>query len=194
MAAALKQVSLRVLLEIWLWRHGALWPLAAALLLTAAALELFVHEQLQKRLSATSHELQAVERESRNAPKTVIQPREDVRAKLAASASAEASIARMIELAQAQGIVLAQADYQSRQLPAGAISQLQIMQPVRATYPQLRKYVEAVLRELPNASLESISARREGVGQPQLEAKLSWSVWSVAATAPSADVKERPRP
>lgn len=86
-------------------------------------------------------------------------------------------VRKMATLAQHQQLVLVQGDYSSQFHSTTQATQVQINQPIRGTYPQLRRYIEAVLRAVPNASLDQITARRENVGQSQLEARLRWSVW-----------------
>jgi hypothetical protein len=169
--------GLRVRCDILLWRHGWIWPLAAALVLAAWALD-----RQADRSQRHAGELRAALHSG-----AMAQPRADeaapgrraglVPAELAAAPDVATSVARMLALAQAAGLEIAQAEYLHGEVAELRLPRTQITQPVRATYPQLRRYLESVLRELPHASLDHVAARRESVGQGQLEVRLQWSLW-----------------
>lgn len=179
----------RVRLETWLWRHGFAWPVAAVLAAVALGLYLGVERAHQAGLADLRA---AAAAQSSGKPQPEREPTsaaDDLRELIASSAPADQVLARIAQIARAEGIVLPQGDYQQRVVQHTSFVQLQVVQPVRATYPQLRRYVEAVLRTVPNASLEQLAARRDNVGQPQLEARVRWSIW-----LPQAPKQERPTP
>jgi hypothetical protein len=177
--------GLRVRCEIFLWRHGWLWPLVAALWLAAWTLDHHARQAASQtaRLEFAVRALPAAPaREAAVPPPRHAFP---LPAEIAAAPDVTAAVERMLALAQAAGIELAQADYQHAGHPALQLTQTQIAQPLRASYPQLRRYLESVLRELPHASLDQVSARRDTVAQGQLEVRLKWSLWGPApASAP----------
>ncbi|MFD0668900.1 hypothetical protein ACT80S_14365 [Ramlibacter sp. MAHUQ-53] len=112
---------------------------------------------------------------------------QDLQALLAAAPEPQAQLRTLAARAEAAQVQLARADYQRRAVPGVPLVQWQVSQPVRARYPQLREYIEAVLRALPTASLDQVSMRRESVGADELEARLRWSLWlpgPVAALVP----------
>lgn len=191
------QVSLRAAVEIWLWRRGWAWPVVGLLALVAVMSYALVLQPRRAQLAEVDAGLErarlAAHRDAASANTASTQI--DARAVILASPPADRLVARMVELAQAEGIALPQSEYQQRAMPDAQLVQVQVTQPVRATYPQLRRYIEAVLRALPNASLDQLGARRENVGQPQLEARLRWSLWLPrAAISPGAAGQERPTP
>jgi hypothetical protein len=186
-ATAMRLAGVR--LRIWLWRHGFAMPLAAALLVAAALLHWSVavpadeqarawhsHADRAAALRGTPPQPDAIDDKARLIA---------LRAALPPPASAMPLVRRMAALAEAQQIAVQQADYQQQAHPALQVTQWHITQPVRATYPQVRRYIESVLRAIPNASLDQVTVRRDNVGQSQLEVRLRWSLW-VQAPAPDA--------
>lgn len=167
-------------LEIWLWRHGWSWVLALLVALVTVGLQQGALKPARAALaSAQDHA-----RDRARAPVEIRPPQPSLahlQEPLRTAPPAPELARKMAALAQAHGVVASQADYQANAHPGLGLSQLQVTQPVRATYPQFRRYVEAVLREVPSASLDHVSARREHVGQGQLEVRLRWSFWQAVA-------------
>jgi hypothetical protein len=139
-------------------------PLHATLAATQA--------ELAREQSATATQRDQVE------PMSEAQELAALQALLRASPEAPELVRRMSALAQAERISLQQGDYQQQMHSTTRLVQVHVTQPVRASYPQLRRYVESVLRTMPNASLDQVAARRENVGQAQLEVRLRWSFWT----------------
>ena len=182
--------GLRLRGEIFLWRRGWIWPLAVALWLGAFALD-HRARQADERIASLEASLRAlpIARSSPAATLPVHRP-DALPTEALAAPDVPASVARMLALAQSAGIELAQAEYQHAAHPTLQLVQTQVVQPVRASYPQLRRYLESVLRELPHASLDHVSARRDNVAQGQLDVRLQWSLWGAAPLAlPTANGK-----
>jgi hypothetical protein len=188
----------RAAIEIALWRHGWVWLLTSALLCATASTYFLQLRPRQIASTLLDQELAHMRRtittrsEAASMPAVQSEPQrlislQDV---LRHSPKAGEIVRRMVTLAQAENIHLAQSDYQRRFHDGIQVSQVQITQPVRATYPQLRRYTEAVLRGMPQVSLDQVTVRREAVGQIQVEARLTWSLWTQAA----APVISAPRP
>lgn len=179
----LTAVSLpRTRMQILLWRHGWAWPAAAVLASVAGALHWMALQPLRATLAAAhaelAHTLSAAS--AKHAPVEAVSEEQTLaalQAVLRASPEPAELVRKMAALAQAEQIALHQGEYQQQQHATTRLVQVHVTQPVRATYPQLRAYVESVLRNLPNASLDQVAARRENVGQGQLEARLRWSFW-----------------
>jgi hypothetical protein len=188
---ALTFAGLRTATEIALWRHGWAWLLAAVLAGIAALGYLAVLQPSRQVLGAAQREL-AEQRKGPEAPPpgsssnhaldSQQQRLQALRAALSPSQNTGELVRRMVALAQAEQINLAQSDYQQQVNKGIGVTRVQISQPVRASYPQLRRYVEAVLQAIPNASLDQVMAKRDSVAQAQVEARLKWSLWSYAAT------------
>lgn len=183
---------LRTRLQILLWRRGWAWPVALSLLAAAGTMHWMVLQPLRATLAATRAEL-AQEQATANTRPAPAEPLSEgqelaaLQAVLRASPEPAELVRKMAALAQAEQITLQQGDYQQQVHTATRLVQVHVTQPVRANYPQLRRYVESVLRTIPNASLDQVAARRENVGQAQLEVRLRWSFWIQKEQAGQAD-------
>jgi hypothetical protein len=172
----------RTRLQIVLWRRGWAWPVAALLLIATGALHWLVLQPLRATLATARAEL-IHEQSTASVNPAPVEPLSEgqelaaLQAVLRASPETAELVRTMATLAHAEQITLQQGDYQQQLHATTRLVQVHVTQPVRASYPQLRRYIEAVLQTIPNASLDHVAARRENVGQAQLEARLRWSFW-----------------
>jgi hypothetical protein len=186
----------RVCAEIALWRHGWAWPLAFTLLAGAIAIWLFWLEPARRERDraraelAQEHAVVAGAISPKAAAPDARQKLEALQDMLRRSPDSAQLVRKMAVLAQAELIALAQSDYQQQAITTG-VSRVQVTQPVRASYPQLRRYIESVLRDVPNASLDQVVAHRENVGLGQVEARLKWSLWIARPLGPAGDEPAR---
>lgn len=174
----------RAMAGIAVWRHGWAWPAAACLAAAAAALYGWAapdaHHALaraQAGLAEATAQARALRQRPAPAASDDTGRIRDVAALVQAAPGATAIAARMSALAQAQGLNLAQADYQYEVNRTAQLVHVQVTQPLKSSYPGIRRYAEAVLRSTPNASLDQIQVRRDGVAQTDVEARLKWSLW-----------------
>lgn len=174
----------RAMAGIAVWRHGWVWPAAACVAAAAAALYGLAlpdaHNALL-RAQAGLAEATAHARALRQRPAPAASDDsgrvQNVAALVQAAPGATAIVARMSALAQAQGLNLPQADYQYEVNRTAQLVHVQVTQPLKSSYPGIRRYAEAVLRSTPHASLDQIQVRRDGVAQADVEARLKWSLW-----------------
>ena len=186
----------RIKAQIALWRHGWAWPLSLLIGLGATAVYGAVLQPMRETLMATQAELAREQSAiaSRSDPIEVASESQQLaalRATLRESPEPAELVRRMAALAQVEQITLPQGEYRHQIHGAPQVVQIHVIHAVRTSYPQLRRYVEAVLRTIPNASLDQIAARRENVGQSQLEVRLHWSLWLPAAAVGYAGDLER---
>lgn len=186
-------VRWRARAEIAMWRHGWAWAVGAVLALTATGAWLLLLQPLQQARDAALLDLAQTHRaraaQISSGPSVALDDRASLLALqtlLQQGPEAGQIVRRMITLARAEQITLAQADYQQQANAGIGVTRVQITQPVHATYPQLRRYIEAVLAATPNASLDQVVAKRDNVGQTQVEARLKWSLWIAPPATPSA--------
>jgi hypothetical protein len=78
---------------------------------------------------------------------------------------------RLYGLARASGLDLLQGDYRVESQRAGLVS-YRITLPVRGSYPQLRRFVGAVLKDMPIASIDTLKFERKKSADSQLEAQV----------------------
>lgn len=178
--------------QVLLWRFGWACPLAAVALAAAVLFHVAAFVPARTALVEAGTELaQASLRRQAAAPVVVPVTEEQqlraLQATLRQDVETTELIRRLGELARAEQIALAQGEYQQQLHPGTRLLQLQVTQPVKAAYPQLKRYIENVLRTMPNASLDQINARRDNVGQSQLEVRLRWSFWIHSPGAPARE-------
>jgi Tfp pilus assembly protein PilO len=74
--------------------------------------------------------------------------------------------------ASADGIKLETGEYALQRAQLGRLNQYRITFPIKATYPQVRKFMADVLASAPAIALDSLQMRRENVGDGTVEARL----------------------
>jgi len=192
-AGLVRLLRLRLAGQIWLWRHGWQWPVVAWLLASGAAAlyygagqvaaEARAAAELEQRLAALPAPAAAAE-----APKAAASANATSRADLPADPLAmhrpfSEEVRRLYALANREHVAILQADFVDSQSGGdghAALRRLEISLPTQTTYPQLRRFVEAALLELPNASLDSLSFKRNQVSSPLVDVEMHWSLWSTA--------------
>jgi len=176
----------RVRAELFVWRHGWVWMGTLGLLLAAAVLQVAVLRPLQARRMAAQEDLRTLATPGLAQP-AAARPSDPVATGFTAldvldrslrpQADAAVQVRRVYRIAARHGLAIGQASFQHSVEPQVGIDHVQITLPLNAAYPPLRRFVEDVLRELPNASVDQLSLKRNQVGQTQLEARLRLSIW-----------------
>lgn len=176
----------RLQLEVALWRNGWVWLLIAAMAVAALTGWLWWWPEQQRNLASLqmSVEQARVDQSRHRAappPSPGITGDDAVLADLQRIGYAETELTDVLRaisiLAKAQGISLGQSAFQTSVEQHGGLRQVQITLPMTATYPQLRRFAETVLRQLPGVSVDQFGLKREAVAQGQAEARLKLSVW-----------------
>ena len=78
---------------------------------------------------------------------------------------------RVYALAQAQALELRQAEYRLEQRATGPVA-YRITLPLRGSYAQVRAFLDAVLREMPLASVDALRFERERAADARLDARI----------------------
>lgn len=187
MQALLKSSRLNyVRCQIYLWRYGWISILLLSLLALAMTLSLGWFPAQQARVQAAHKQFAMLTEEfqhMKNKPVSMVAPSHDaeVLVKLSERSYAESDVSLLLQLitqiAHAKGLTLTQSEFQSIQEGQAGLRQLQITLPVRATYVQIRQFVQETLRQLDGVSVDQISIKRENAGQNQVEARLKLSLW-----------------
>lgn len=81
-----------------------------------------------------------------------------------------------------QALVLEQGEYRALNDGAGGLMRYQLTLPVRGSYPQIRKFVDRALAEVPALSLDSIQFERRKIGDATVDAKLRMVVYLGSAS------------
>lgn len=180
----------RLSAEIWLYRHGWALPTGALLLLLATVLLvtqiLPVRDKvdlLQSQLQSAQTRPKVAQSVAQAAPPEPGQPLRDL---LSQAEGNPAQVRRIASIARLHGINLPRAQYSSsRQTPSG-IEHTDITFSFVSGYPQSRAFIEGVLRELPNASVDRVSFERDQAQGAEAEITLRLTLWRWPASKPEA--------
>ncbi|KQV94752.1 hypothetical protein [Rhizobacter sp. Root1221] len=195
---------LRLQAEILAWRRGWTWPLALVLLLASAGIwqgVLVPQQSVEAALRSDLHRL-------RHTPSPSVAPEsptgtrvatdDDAASELRAVLEPRAEIGRQLQrlfaLAAAERLVTPRSDYQRAAAAADGIERLQVNLAFKATYPQLRRFMENTLREMNSVSIDQLSFKRSQVSQAEVEVKVRLSLWLAAPPSAAAAAVSRPDP
>ena len=84
---------------------------------------------------------------------------------------------KIFTLAHDQGISLDQGEYKVSSDKGGKLMRFQMTLPLKGEYPQIRKYLDSLLAEIPIVSLENLQLERQKVGDPALEARIRLALY-----------------
>jgi Tfp pilus assembly protein PilO len=86
-------------------------------------------------------------------------------------------LAAIVQQAETCGLSLDRGNYQWSVGKSGAIAQYQLTLPVKGSYPEVRKFVDATLAAVPAAALAGITLERPNVGDAQVSADLRFVIF-----------------
>ncbi|MBE0627103.1 MAG: hypothetical protein IH606_20075 [Burkholderiales bacterium] len=79
--------------------------------------------------------------------------------------------------AKRQSLILEHGEYRALKDSVDGLTRYQFTLPLRGTYPQIRKFVDEALAEVPALSLDSIQFERRKIGDATVDAKLKLVVF-----------------
>ena len=92
------------------------------------------------------------------------------------TANVNAELERLHRLARAARLELAQGEYRLERRNVGLWA-YRVTLPVRGSYPQVRNFLSAVLKDMPTASIEALRFERKKAGEAQLDAQLRFTLY-----------------
>lgn len=84
------------------------------------------------------------------------------------------SLERIYALAGEQTLALEQAQYKFILEPSGRLARYEITVPASGRYPQLRRFLERTLAELPTLALRDLHFKRDGIDKDKVDAALQF--------------------
>jgi hypothetical protein len=90
---------------------------------------------------------------------------------------AEQQVKVLFDLAAKSNLVLSQGEYNAAYDKASRVSTYQIILPVKGPYQSIWQFAMQGLREMPFASLDEVSFRRETISEPTVEARLRFTLY-----------------
>jgi Tfp pilus assembly protein PilO len=91
--------------------------------------------------------------------------------------AAPALLGKIHAAAARNGIVLRSGEYKFDRQPDQKLARYYVTLPVVGSYSQLRKFIAAVLADVPAASIDEIQMRRESIANTSLEARIRLSLY-----------------
>ena len=89
----------------------------------------------------------------------------------------EELIRAMFANARQSELLLAEGEYTGAPDKSGMYETLEVSQPVRGSYQQVRAYCERTLATMPFAALDALQFKREGVAAATGEARIQWTLY-----------------
>jgi hypothetical protein len=83
-------------------------------------------------------------------------------------------LGRVHGIARKLGLEIKRADYRLDSQPGRRLDRYQMTVPIQGSYPSIRAFVSAVLRELPTVSLEQIQFQRKEVADGSVDTQISF--------------------
>lgn len=175
--------------RLWLqlaWRrHGPLPWFAVALALVALGIEAFALPRLEARTRTAADEAAELTRRARAASAAVrtepavspdAQRLAAFEALLLPADGAARGIQTVLDRATQANLPLPQAEYKWSAEAAGGYRVLELLVPVKGSYPQVLRLIDEVLAEVPGAALDEVAFRRDSVAAAP-EARLRFALF-----------------
>lgn len=134
-------------------------------------------QQQQLRSDEAQAQVQQLKRGDLKLPHVPQRELEDFHKQLPAQPQATVAIDRIYSLAKAERISLARGEYALGVDPKTQLARYQILLPVRGSYPQIRRFVHALLGQLPALVLEDVDLQRKKIGDSELTGRLRMTLY-----------------
>lgn len=196
--------ALHVQYDVAVWKHGYVWLLIAGAGLVLLGLEVLWQSKQSAHLQTAKVELARAQQQLLDLQKNKLSGTNQVEQNSSAESVKNHTISqqevgkvlqRVVELGNANKVVLTQSEFQTSNEGHGGLRQIQVTVPLRANYKALRAFIEDMLRQLPMLSVDQVGIKREAITQEMTETRLKLSIWvdpqkltSVAQTAPTTNV------
>lgn len=134
-------------------------------------------QQLQTQREQADEQLQQLKRGALKLPQVPQRELEDFHKQLPAQPQATVAIDRIYSLAKSERISLSRGEYALGVDPKTQLARYQILLPVRGSYPQIRRFVHALLGQLPALVLEDVDLQRKKIGDSELTGRLRMTLY-----------------
>ncbi|KAA0959336.1 GspMb/PilO family protein [Pseudomonas sp. ANT_H12B] len=157
--------GLAMLLVALVWALGGLMPDWSSL------------QSLSQQTREAGEYLARVEDGSITAPVVPQRQLDDFRSKLPSQPQATVAIDKIYALAAQERITLARGEYSLGIDPKTHLARYQILLPVRGTYPQLRRFLHALLGQLPAVVVEDVEFQRKKIADTDLTGRIRMTLY-----------------
>lgn len=173
----------------WIKRRGPGllgWPGAAGIGLLSICLALYFSAILPIRdeLASARHGALALQQQMEHAGQGANISRRTPEEQLAEfyrmfpdSSHLPASLEKIFALAKSQGIGLDKGEYKVIRNKEGNLVSFQVIFPVKGEYLQIRKYLVALMADIPVLSLQQVQFKRQNIGETMVEANIKLALY-----------------
>ena len=134
-------------------------------------------EDLSQQTREASEYLARVEDGSVAAPVVPQRQLDDFRSKLPSQPQATVAIDKIYALAAQEHITLSRGEYALGIDPKTHLARYQILLPVRGSYPQLRRFMHALLAQLPAVVLEDLELQRKRIADTDITGRIRMTLY-----------------
>jgi hypothetical protein len=134
-------------------------------------------QHLSQQTREASEYLAKVEEGSVAAPVVPQRQLDDFRSKLPSQPQATVAIDKIYALATVERITLARGEYSLGIDPKTHLARYQILLPVRGSYPQLRRFLHALLGQLPAVVIEDVEFQRKKIADTDLTGRIRMTLY-----------------
>ncbi|MHC8314931.1 GspMb/PilO family protein [Pseudomonas sp. LB3P31] len=134
-------------------------------------------QQLHQQTREAGEYLAKVEEGSVAAPVVPQRQLDDFRSKLPSQPQATIAIDKIYALAAQERITLARGEYALGIDPKTHLARYQILLPVRGSYPQLRRFLHALLGQLPAVVVEDVEFQRKKIADTDLTGRIRMTLY-----------------
>lgn len=159
-------------------------PLAGVVLMLGAALHGAGQlgqwqdlQTLQARSEDVSEQLAQVRRGERPPVAASVDPLQGLQQQLPAQPEATEAIERLYRLARDEKISLSRGEYALGVDPDTKLARYQILLPLRGSYLQIRRFLQALLAQMPALVLEDIDLQRKRIGDSELTGRIRMTLY-----------------
>lgn len=86
---------------------------------------------------------------------------------------------KLFSIAQQNGLELNDGEYKVSRDKTGLLMRLGVSLPVRGKYPQIRKFLSSLNKEIPNLALEKVQFERKNIVDSTVQAKIALALYLV---------------
>ena len=134
-------------------------------------------QSLSQQTREATEYLAKVEDGSVAAPVVPQRQLDDFRSKLPSQPQATVVIDKIYALAAQERITLSRGEYSLGVDPKTHLARYQILLPVRGSYPQLRRFLHALLGQLPAVVLEDVEFQRKNIADTDLTGRIRMTLY-----------------
>ena len=134
-------------------------------------------QQLSQQTREAREYLAKVEEGTVAAPVVPQRQLDDFRSKLPTQPQATVAIDKIYALAAQEHITLARGEYSLGIDPKTHLARYQILLPVRGSYPQLRRFLHALLGQLPAVVVEDVEFQRKKIADSELTGRIRMTLY-----------------